>query len=66
MPVLCLAGGDDRSTPPPVVKAMADAIPASRYAVLPNGPHMMFFEMPDEVAGIIGPFFRETLRVTSP
>ena len=61
MPVLCLAGGDDRSTPPPVVKAMADAIPGSRYAVLPNGPHMMFLEMPDETAKVIGPFFKETL-----
>ena len=62
MPVLCLAGGDDRSTPPPVVKAMADAIPGARYAELPNGPHMMFFEMPEETAEIVGPFFRETLR----
>src|ERR1041385_6282810 len=60
MPVLCLAGGDDRSTPPPVVKAMADAIPGARYAMLPGGPHMMFFEMPEETARIIGPFFRET------
>lgn len=61
MPVMCLAGGDDRSTPPPVVKAMADAIPGSRYTVLPNGPHMMFFEMPEETAKIIGPFFSEAL-----
>ncbi|TMJ02815.1 MAG: alpha/beta fold hydrolase [Alphaproteobacteria bacterium] len=61
MPVLCLAGGDDRSTPPPVVKAMADAIPGARYAVLPGGPHMMFFEMPDETAKIVGPFLREAL-----
>jgi 3-oxoadipate enol-lactonase len=69
MPVLCLAGGDDRSTPPRVVKAMADAIPGARYAVLPGGPHMMFFEMPDETAKIVGPFFREVLsrpRPTSP
>jgi pimeloyl-ACP methyl ester carboxylesterase len=69
MPVLCLAGGDDRSTPPPVVKAMADAIPGARYAMLPGGPHMMFFEMPDETARIIGPFFREVLsrpQATSP
>ena len=61
MPVMCLAGGDDRSTPPPVVKAMADAIPGARYAELANGPHMMFYEMPQEVAAIVGPFFRETL-----
>jgi pimeloyl-ACP methyl ester carboxylesterase len=61
MPVMCLAGGDDRSTPPPVVKAMADAIPGARYAELPGGPHMMFYEMPEETATIVAPFFRETL-----
>jgi len=66
MPVLCLAGEADKSTPPSVVKAMADAIPGSRYAVLPGGPHMMFFEMPDDTAKIIGPFFRETLSRPSP
>jgi len=62
VPVLCLAGEVDKSTPPPIVKAMADAIPGSRYAMLPDGPHMMFFEMPDNVAKIIGPFFREVLK----
>jgi pimeloyl-ACP methyl ester carboxylesterase len=61
MPVLCLAGGDDRSTPPPVVKAMADAIPGACYAELPDGPHMMFFEMSEQTAKILAPFFRETL-----
>jgi 3-oxoadipate enol-lactonase len=66
MPVLCLAGRDDRSTPPPVVKAMADAIPDARYAVLPGGPHMMFFEMPDETAQIIAPFFHEVLSRPQP
>jgi pimeloyl-ACP methyl ester carboxylesterase len=62
MPVLCLAGGDDRSTPPAVVKAMADAIPGSRYAELPGGPHMMFFELPEETARIVRAFFKETLK----
>jgi pimeloyl-ACP methyl ester carboxylesterase len=66
VPTLCLAGDVDKSTPPPVVKAMADAIPGARYAVLPGGPHMMFFEMPDEVAGIIGPFFRDVLSRPQP
>jgi pimeloyl-ACP methyl ester carboxylesterase len=66
MPVLCLAGEADRSTPPAVVKAMADAIPGARYAMLPSGPHMMFFEMPDETANIITPFFREVLSRPHP
>lgn len=61
VPVLCLAGEADQSTPPPVVKAMADAIPGARYAALAGAPHMPFVEMPDEVARAVGGFFREVL-----
>ena len=61
VPVLCLAGEVDKSTPPPVVKAMADAIPGSRYAVLPNGPHMPFVEMPEETARVVGGFLKEVM-----
>ena len=62
VPTMCLAGEVDKSTPPPVVKAMADAIPGSRYAVLRNGPHMPHVEMPQDVADMLVPFFKETLR----
>jgi 3-oxoadipate enol-lactonase len=62
VPTLCLAGEVDKSTPPPVVKAMADAIPGARYAVLPNGPHMPFIEMPGEIAKIVGKFFKDVLH----
>ena len=62
VPTLCLAGEVDKSTPPPVVKAMADAIPSARYVVLPNGPHMPFVEMPEAVAKVVGGFFKEVLR----
>lgn len=62
VPTMCMAGEVDKSTPPPVVKAMADAIPGSRYAVLPNGPHMPHVEMPQDVANMLVPFFKETLR----
>ncbi len=62
VPTLCLAGEVDKSTPPAVVKAMANAIPGARYAVLPNGPHMPFVEMPEEVAKFVGGFFREVLK----
>ena len=61
VPTLCLAGEVDKSTPPPVVKAMADAIPGARFAVLPGGPHMPFVEMPEEVAKVVGGFFKEVL-----
>jgi 3-oxoadipate enol-lactonase len=61
VPTLCMAGEVDKSTPPPVVKAMADAIPGARYAVLPNGPHMPFVEMPQDVANMLVPFLKEAL-----
>ncbi len=60
-PVLCLAGGVDRSMPPAAVKAMADAIPGARYPMLPGAPHMAFFEMPEETASAMGGFFKEVL-----
>jgi 3-oxoadipate enol-lactonase len=62
VPTLCIAGEADKSTPPPVVKAMADAIPGARYVMMPGAPHMSFFEMPDETARIVGGFFREALH----
>jgi len=37
---------------------MADAIRGARYAVLPNGPHMPFVEMPQDVANMLVPFFQ--------
>ena len=61
VPVLCLAGEVDLSTPPPVVKAMADAIPGARYIVLPGAPHMPFVEMPEDVARVVGGFFKDVL-----
>ena len=41
---------------------MADAIPGARYHVMPGAPHMPFVEMPDEVAKVVGGFFKEILR----
>jgi len=62
VPALCLAGEVDKSTAPPVVKAIADAIPRARYHMLPGAPHMPFVEMPGEVAKVVGGFFKEMLR----
>jgi len=62
VPTLCIAGEVDKSTPPPIVKAMADAIPGARYVMMPGAPHMAFFEMPGDVAKVVGDFFKETLH----
>jgi pimeloyl-ACP methyl ester carboxylesterase len=61
VPTLCLAGEVDKSTPPPVVKAMADAIPGARFAMLPGAPHMPFVEMPQDVANAVMPFLKQAL-----
>jgi 3-oxoadipate enol-lactonase len=64
-PTLCVAGELDKSSPPAVVRAIADAIPGARYAELRGAPHMIFIEQPDETAQVIGTFLREVLKPAS-
>lgn len=61
VPTLCLAGEVDKSTAPPIVKAIADAIPGARYQMMPGAPHMPFVETPDAVAKVVSGFFKEVL-----
>jgi 3-oxoadipate enol-lactonase len=51
VPALCIAGELDKSSPPPIVKAIADAIPGAGFKVLAGAPHMLFIEQPQAVAG---------------
>jgi 3-oxoadipate enol-lactonase len=60
-PTLCLAAGKDLSTPPAVVKRVADAIRGSTLEVIENQPHMLFIEAPMEVAIAIRRFLRRVL-----
>jgi 3-oxoadipate enol-lactonase len=60
-PTLCLVGEFDKSTPPPIVKAIADRIPGSRYQIIPGGPHMLFIEQPEETAKAVGGFLKDVL-----
>jgi 3-oxoadipate enol-lactonase len=59
VPTLCLVGEFDKSTPPPIMQAIADRIPGSRYTVMPGGPHMLFIEQPDETARAVGAFLKD-------
>jgi 3-oxoadipate enol-lactonase len=61
VPALCLVGEFDKSSPPPVVQRIADAIPGARFAVIPGAPHMPFIEQPAETARVVGGFLREAL-----
>jgi 3-oxoadipate enol-lactonase len=61
-PTLCIAGEHDKSSPPAIVRIMADAIPGARYAELAGAPHMLFIEQPDETARVAGSFLRDVLK----
>ena len=66
VPALCLVGELDKSSPPPVVQRIADAIPGARFAEIPGAPHMPFIEQPAETARVVSEFLRSALSHTSP
>lgn len=61
VPVLCLVGELDKSSPPPIVRKIADAIPGARFVVIRGAPHMPFIEQPAETARVVGGFLQEML-----
>jgi 3-oxoadipate enol-lactonase len=60
-PTLCIAGELDKSSPPAIVRTIADAVPGARYAEIAGAPHMLFMERPQEVAAIAGAFLSAVL-----
>lgn len=64
-PTICVAGELDLSSPPAIVRAIADAIPGARYMELSGAPHMIFIEQPRETADAIFSFFDEVIGTRS-
>lgn len=58
VPTLCIAGEVDKSSPPPIVRAIADAIPGARYAIIAGAPHMLFMERPEETTRLVREFLQ--------
>jgi 3-oxoadipate enol-lactonase len=58
LPTLCLVGDQDGSTPPDLVRSMADLIAGSRYEVIAGAGHIPNVEQPDVTARLIGDFLR--------
>jgi pimeloyl-ACP methyl ester carboxylesterase len=54
IPTLVIAGGEDRTMPPPVVEAMARHIPVARFEIIPGVGHLANLEDP--------PAFNRVLR----
>jgi pimeloyl-ACP methyl ester carboxylesterase len=59
VPTLVLAGEFDVILPPRFGHAVAEAIPGSRFEVLPGEAHQPFQEIPDEWNARVDAFWRE-------
>ena len=65
VPTLCIAGSVDGSTPPALVKAMADKIPNAQYVEIEGVGHIPCVETPSVVAAHILNFINtEDLKLT--
>lgn len=59
VPTLCVAGDQDGSTSPDLVKSMADLIAGARFETIENAGHIPCVEQPDVLARLIENFLHE-------
>lgn len=59
LPALAIAGDHDGSTPPDLVREMADLIPGARFELIRGAGHLPCVEKPDEYAAILTGFLRD-------
>ena len=56
LPTLAIAGANDGSTPPDLVRETADLIPGHRFALMRGVGHLPMVEKPDEYAALLDTF----------
>lgn len=59
LPVLCVVGDQDGSTPPDLVRSTADLIEGARFEIIAGAGHLPCIERPDETARLIGGFLND-------
>ena len=59
LPTLGIAGSEDGSTPPDLVRETLDLIPGSRFALIRKAGHLPCVERPEEYAELLGGFLSE-------
>lgn len=59
IPALCIAGGEDESTPPETVRELAGALPRGVFREIPGAGHLPCIEAPDEFAGAVSGFMED-------
>ncbi|WP_411352130.1 3-oxoadipate enol-lactonase [Leisingera aquaemixtae] len=60
LPCLGIAGSEDGSTPPDLVRETVDLIPGSQFHLIRRAGHIPCVEQPEEYAGRLTAFLRET------
>jgi pimeloyl-ACP methyl ester carboxylesterase len=56
LPVLVMVGEEDTSTPPPLARNIATAIPGARLEVVPASGHLSTVESPERINAVLVPF----------
>lgn len=56
VPTLCVVGDHDGSTPPALVRSLADLIPGSRFKIIDGAGHIPCVEKPEELTALIKRF----------
>ncbi len=63
LPTLAIAGSDDGSTPPDLVRETAELVKGSRFALIRGAGHLPCVEKPREYASLLNDFLKETGHV---
>lgn len=59
VPTLCIVGAEDGSTPPDVVRSLADLIPGARFHVIDGAGHIPCVEAPAAFTAVLGDFLAQ-------
>ena len=60
LPTLGIAGSEDGSTPPDLVRETVELIPASKFHLIRKAGHLPCVEQPQEFAAVLNDFFKST------
>lgn len=63
LPVLCISGTEDGSTPPDMLQEIADLVKGARHHVIRGSGHLSAADSPDEYAEVLTAFLQEVGHV---
>lgn len=63
LPTLGIAGSEDGSTPPDLVRETVDLVPGSKFHLIRKAGHLPCVEQPEEYARVLSAFFQEVGHV---